>query len=251
VGKYRAVLHGFDRLLARRTLAFTVLAFAIAIGVTIATDEPYSTFRTRVARLCAFAPALSAIGAAVSLAQSRARGELRALEALGVAPFRMARGPMVTSWALGLLAALVLVSPLSDTSSLFPVLAAPAHWVADRGALFDPVIGVRVLKNGSLELGTAAPALGAAFVPSGFVALLVVGPLALFLPPWTGAPLGFFSRLPFVLVTLALIVVLLHAAAASRVHPAWLISGALPIAAQALFAHVRDFAQPRIGSSRA
>ena len=101
----RVMLHGFDRLLARRALAFTAIAIAIAIGVTVTTDEPYSTFRTRVARLCAFVPALSAIGAAITLAQSRARGELRALEALGVAPFRMGRGPMVTSWALGFLAA--------------------------------------------------------------------------------------------------------------------------------------------------
>src|SRR6185503_19306495 len=170
----RAMLHGFDRLLARRTLAFTALAFAIAIGVTISTDEAYSTLGMRVARLCAFAPALSAIGAAVTLAQSRARGELRALEALGALPFRIARGPMVACWALGLIAALVLASPLSDVSSLFPALAAPAHWVLDRGALFDPVSGVRVLKDGSFELGTAAPALAAAFAPSGFVALLVV-----------------------------------------------------------------------------
>ncbi len=245
------MLHGFDRLLARRTLAFTALAFAIAIGVTISTDEAYSTLGMRVARLCAFAPALSAIGAAVTLAQSRARGELRALEALGALPFRIARGPMVACWALGLIAALVLASPLSDVSSLFPALAAPAHWVLDRGALFDPVSGVRVLKDGSLELGTAAPALAAAFAPSGFVALLVVVPLAVFLPPWTSAGLGFFSRLGVAFLALALTVVLLHAAAASRVHPAWLMSGALPIAAQALFAHVRDFSQLRSSLSRA
>jgi hypothetical protein len=245
------MLHGFDRLLARRSLAFTALAFAVAIGVTISTDEPYSTLRMRVARLCAFAPALSAIGAAVTLAQARARGELRALEALGVAPFRIARGPMVTGWALGLVAALVLVSPFADPGSLFPALAAPAHWVVDKGALFDPVSGVRVLRDGSLELGKSAPALGAAFVPSGFVALLVVAPLSLFLPPWTGAQLGVFARLLAALFTLAAVVVLLHAAAAGRIHPAWLIAGALPIGVQALFAHVRDFSRSRSSLSRA
>ena len=175
--------------------------------------------------------------------RSRARGELRALVALGGAPFRMARGPMVTSWALGLAAALVLASPLSDPSSLFPALAAPAHWVVDSGALFDPVSGVRVLKNGSLEFGSAAPGLAAAFVPSGFIALLVIVPLSLFLPPWTSAEIGVFARLIAALFTLVAVVVLLHAAAANRVHPAWLISGVLPIALQAFFAHVRDFSQ--------
>ena len=245
------MLHAFDRLLVRRTLAFTALLLVIAVGVTVSTDEPYSTIRMRVARLCAFAPAISAIGAAITLAQSRSRGELRALEALGVAPLRMARGPMVTCWALGLATALLLVSPLADPRSLFPALAAPAHWVIDGGALFDPVSGVRVLPDGNLELGVAAPALGAAFVPSGFVALLVLAPLSLFLPPWTGARIGVFARLAAASASLAAVVVLLHAAAASRVHPAWLVFGVLPIGVQALFAHVRDFSQLKARPERA
>jgi hypothetical protein len=152
---------------------------------------------------------------------------------------------MVTSWALGFLAALVLVSPLSDPSSLFPVLTAPAHWVVDAGALFDPVTGVRVLKDGSLRVGAPAPGLAAAFVPSGVIALLVVVPLAVLVPPWSSAELGFFARLSGALLTLATVVVLLHATAASRVHPAWLILGPLPIAVQAFFAHLRDFSQSR------
>jgi hypothetical protein len=232
-------MHGFDRLLARRALAFTTLALAIAIGVTLATDEPYSTFRMRVARLCAIVPALAAIGSAVALAQSRARGELRALEALGVGPFRIGLGPMLVSWVLGLTAAAILVSPLADATSLFPALVSPARWVVDGGSLFDPVSGVRVLRNGSLKFSEASAELGAAFRPGAGVALLALVPLSLVVPLWTSAKLGLFARGAGALVTFAAVVVLMHAAAATRVHPAWLILGPLPLAAQALFAHVR------------
>jgi hypothetical protein len=245
------MLHGFDRLLARRALAYTVLALVIAVGVTLATDEPYSTIRMRVARWCAFAPALSAVGSAIALGQARARGELRALEALGVAPLRAGRGAMVASWVLGFVACAVLVTPLADVTSLFPVLAVPGRWVVDAGALFDPLTGVRVLRDGTLALSAGQPGRGTAFVPTGPLALFVVMPLALSMPPWSSAQLGWFARLGGALFTFGAVVVLLHAAAANRVGPVWMAFSALPIAAQALFAHARNYAPSRsLSSSR-
>lgn len=239
------MLHGFDRLLARRALAYTVLALVIAVGVTLATDEPYSTSRMRVARWCAFAPALAALGSAIALGQARARGELRALEALGVAPLRAGRGPMVVGWGLGLSACVLLVTPLADPSALFPVLAVPGRWVVDAGALLDPMNGVRVLRDGSLALSAGQIGQGAAFVPSGGAALFVVLPLALSMPPWSSAQLGWLARVCGALFTFGAVVVALHAAAATRVGPGWAAFCALPIAAQALFAHARNYAPSR------
>jgi hypothetical protein len=236
------MLHGFDRLLARRALAFTALALVIAVGVTLATDEPYSTSRMRVARWCAFAPGLSAVGSAIALGQSRVRGELRALEALGVAPLRAGRGPMVVGWLLGFFACVVLVTPLADATALFPVLNVPGRWIVDAGALVDPVNGLRVLRDGSLVVGAGQAGQGAAFVPSGAAALFVVMPLALAMPPWSSAQIGWMGRIGGALFTFGAVVVLLHAAAAGRVAPLWTAVSALPIIVQAIFAHARNYA---------
>jgi|RhiMethySRZTD1v2_1073278.scaffolds.fasta_scaffold17722_6 hypothetical protein len=238
-------MHGFDRLLARRAFAYTALALVIAIGVTIATDEPYSTIRMRLARWCAFAPGLCAVGSAIALGQARARGELRALEALGVAPLRAGRGPMIASWLLGLVACVLLVTPWADASALFPVLSVPGRWVVDAGALVDPVNGIRVLRDGSLALSAGQAGPGTAFVPSGPAALFVVVPLALLMPPWSSAKMSWLFRLAGALFTFGAVVVLLHAAAATRVGPVWTAFSALPIAAQALLAHARNYAPSR------
>jgi len=230
-------VHAFDRRLMLRAFAFTLLALVVAAGVAVATDEPLSTWPMRAARLAAFLPALSAIGAAAALAQARARGELRALAALGASPWRVTLGATAAGWLAGAIGVSVLMSPLADVRSLFPGVVVHAVWRNMGGALVDAAHGVRVEPSGAILLLAAREAPALARGPSSFEAVLAIAPLALLAPPWACAPLSTGARMIGALGTIALIIVLLHAVAAARITPGWLVFGGVILAAQAAIAH--------------
>jgi hypothetical protein len=230
-------VHAFDRRLMLRAFAFTLLALVVTGGVVIATDEPFSTWPMRAARLAAFLPALAAIGAAAALAQSRARGELRALAALGASPWRVTLGATVAGWLAGAISVSVLLSPLADVRSLFPGVVVHAVWKTAGAALVDAAHGVRVEPSGAILLLAAHGAPAIARGASSFDAALAIAPLALLAPPWACAPLPTAARLIGALGTIALIIVLLHAVAAGRITAGWLVLGGVVLAAQAAIAH--------------
>jgi len=231
-------MHAFDRVLFWRSLAFTVLALVLALGVVFATDEAYSSWQMRVARMSAFAPALAAVGAGAALAQARARGEIRALAALGVSPWRVGLGPMLVGWGFGLVSIALLASPLAEAGVLFPRVAQSQPWIWHDGLLVSVAHGVRVAADGNIDLGAASPATAVGFAASGAVAALAVGPLAAATPAWVSAPIGVAGRCAMLPATIALTVVLLHAVAAQRLGSAWLVTCSLPLGAQALRSHL-------------
>ncbi|HMJ12596.1 MAG TPA: hypothetical protein VK524_14325 [Polyangiaceae bacterium] len=228
----------FDRALAVRALAYGGLGSALALAVMLLTEEPSSTWPQRLARLCLFVPATAALASALSLAQARARGELVALAALGASPLRVARGPSLVAWALGALAVALVASPAADVSSLFPALRAQAHFRADTLGFSDLRHGVRVDPHGALHwlASSVEPQLRA---QRGLEAALVTGSLSLVLPLWVSAELGVAVRVLGAALALGLVLVLLHAVAASRLGAPWLMSSALPLAFQALIGHRR------------
>ena len=65
-----------------------------------------------------------------------------------------------------------------------------------------------------------------------------MGPLAATTPVWVSAPIEVGGRSVVVAVTVALTIVLLHAVAAERLGPAWLVVSSVPLGAQALWAHL-------------
>jgi len=227
-------MHAYDRALLGRTLALTLIVGVIALGVAVATDEAYSTWRMRTARMSAFTPALAALGASLVLSQARARGELRALAALGHSPWRVALGPMVAGWLFGLAACAAVLSPWSDARALFPLVPSPETWAWDGTALADLTHGVQVQPSGELSLLPGQPADGAGFVPTGKAAALAVGPLAMVAPLWIAMPVKLGARAAGIVSTSALAVVLLHAVAAQQLRPGWLVFGAFPLLVQAL-----------------
>ena len=228
-------MHAYDRALLGRTLALTFIAGIIALAVAVATDEAYSTWRMRTARMSAFVPALAALGASLVLSQARARGELRALAALGHSPWRVALGPMLAGWLYGLAACAAVISPWSDARALFPLVPSLETWMWDGIALTDIAHGLRVKPTGELSLLPGQPMHGAGFVPTGQAAVLALGPLALITPVWVGTPVKLAPRVAGIVVTGALAIVLLHAVAAEQLRPGWLALGALPLAVQTLF----------------
>lgn len=232
------MLTPLDRLLASRTLVLAALAEALALGALVLTDEAYSTSAMRLARMAAFAPALAAVAGTLVLEQASSRGELRALEALGVPPWRARLGVALGGWALGAAAVVVLLSPWADPTSLFPIMPSSEAWRLTRDGFLNAGQGAAVAINGTLTLFDPIPASRAGFVATASVAALFVAPLALAAPPWACCPTtGSVKLLTATGCTLAA-VLLLHAVAARRLPPPWLLSPALPLLAQAAFSHV-------------
>jgi hypothetical protein len=237
-------MHAFDRVLFWRALALTALLGVVALAVAVITDESYSSWGMRVARMSALAPALAALGAGVALGQARSRGELRALHALGVSPLRVALGPMLAGWATGSVAVALVLSPAADVSALFPKVACNVPWTWDGAALVSGSGGLRVTPAGVPELGGALTLPVALAAPTRWAAALAVAPLGLVAPVWVSAPVSLRARAVAVAMTGGLTVLLLHAAAAQRLGPQWLVCGALPLALQAVVGHVRASGLP-------
>ncbi len=83
--------------LARRAALFSLLLVVGAFVIVAVTDEG-ATFATRLDRTAVIVPLLSAFAAGLALRGSaRARGELRALQALGASDLRTARGAALGS----------------------------------------------------------------------------------------------------------------------------------------------------------
>lgn len=239
----------FDRALMRRSFALSALLIGVATGIVVATDEPFSTLAMRLARLGALAPALAALACALTLAQAESRGETRALSALGASPWRVAQGTRWAGWAIGLLSIAAVLSPWADPRALFPVATSPNAWRVDGSALLDRAAGIRVAATGMLQWLQPHPSAGAHFVASRGSAALALGPLALAAPAWVSAPLSPTSRALGAVLAVSGLIVLLHAVAAQRIDPAWLVVGSAPLLAQTVWASRRP-APVRKGRAR-
>jgi len=226
-------MHAYDRLLGRRCLGLSVLLALVALGIAAATDEPGSTLGTRLARLAALLPAIAVVAQQIVLAQSRARGELAALSALGCSPLGQVRGVVLAGVLVGLGALVAVALPGSDVRALFPVVPGGRSFGLVEGALWDPRSGALYSPDGAISFGEVREPEGAA-APSRSAALGFVAPLACVAPFWGAAPMGLASRLAGACAAFALAVLLLHAVAARRLPAACLVLGALPLALQAV-----------------
>jgi hypothetical protein len=225
----------FDRSLFLRMLAVTGILLVATIGVVVLTDEPGSTAAMRVARVAAFTPALSVVATLLCLEQARDRGELRALGALGVSPWRAAQGATLAGWLVGALAALVLVSAWADPSSLFPVLPELYGWRSQGTRLVESLRGVAVASDGSLVLSPATGLRMTANAAHSWVATAAIGSHALVAPPWAASPMSVGARLAGLFAGVALTVALFHAFAAGTASAWWLVLGAAPLGLQSAY----------------
>ena len=221
-----------DSLLFWRTLAGALLLLALVTGVVVATDEAYSTFGMRVARLCAFCPLIAAVAMGSCLGLAAQRGELRALSVLGASPWTAAFGALCAAWLFGGVASLMLVTPLADVSSLFPAppLSSGWHWQGD--GFVEPARGIRVEADGAVSFIAQQHRTRQAMGPGGLEALSAILPQALVLPPWLAAPLVLRARVWALLLSLALTLVALHAIALGQLPRLLLPLVAAPLGAQ-------------------
>lgn len=141
----------WDRRVAARAVALATLSLAIAWLLTAATDEGGVPWTTRAVRVLPIAPACTAIGTALALARSRARGEELALETLGASPLRRAASAILGGAVPVVLAALaVALVPAVDARAFFPTRQAQAELHYQAGAFVDPSHGIAVDPDGAI-----------------------------------------------------------------------------------------------------
>jgi len=213
------VLNRYDLALARRVLAAGLLLGALAFVITAATDEAGSSTIDRLGRVAAFLPILGSLAASVVLAQTRSRGEMRALHALGVSPARAARGAWLGAAVVGLAGpALVALQPAS-VASLFPRIDLPSAWTFVDGLWVDGRTMLAVDARGDVHLGSATSLPRAeppSFAPATVLTLALTSLIA---PAWALATTHAVRRLVVALGVGCGAVTLFHLVAAERLPP--------------------------------
>lgn len=122
-----------------RGWAIAALALGLVAVVTAASDEGSLAWGVRAGRTLPLAPVCSAVGAWLALAPARARGDDRALAALGRSPFQRELAAIAGGGAVALLAALAIAgSSRIDVAGFYPRAESSIHWRHDaRGFVSD------------------------------------------------------------------------------------------------------------------
>jgi hypothetical protein len=131
-----------------------VTALALALGwlVTAATDEGGVPWGERAGRTLPLAPACAAIGVWVALAPATARGEGRALAALGRSRLQVAAAAVLGAAAVCAIAASFLyASRHVDASGFFPTVLHGNEWRWDGGTFVNRARGILVTAEGAPE----------------------------------------------------------------------------------------------------
>ena len=147
---------------------------ALAWLVTAATDEGGVSWGERAGRALPLTPGCAAVGTWAALAPALARGEKRALEALGRSPARTGLAAAIGASAVALVAALAVAGLQGvDVAGFYPTAARARAWHWDGQGFVDEVRGIAVDAEGTPH--RASPAPGA---PSGIGAVTLLPPHA-------------------------------------------------------------------------
>lgn len=188
-------MSGWDRSLARRAATVGAVAAITTLIVVAATDAggPWSL---RLGMTAALAPICGALGTIAAVRVAQARGELRALAAVGVDPWRAAWGAVAGGSAVGLAGTVVALSGVADLGALFPQEGAVRRWVVegDGRAVVETTLGLRLGAGGALSL--VSPQAAAAALPAGAMgfAIATIAAAAVGVPAWLGMARGSAAR---------------------------------------------------------
>lgn len=127
-----------------------ILALALSWLLTAATDEGGVAWGERVGRTLPLTPLCSAIGVWATIAPVKARGEARALEALGRTKAQVAAPAVAAGACIALVAALSLgLLPSVSVAGFYPTAPHSTAWHWDGTAFIDPVRRLRVGDDGT------------------------------------------------------------------------------------------------------
>jgi hypothetical protein len=228
------VLHAYDLRLARRSLVLSALALCAAVVVVVATDEGGGALR-RLALCAATSPVAGGLGALFAARIARARGEARALEAIGAHPTRALLGATLGGALVAATGPAIVLAGVADLEPLFPRPADAFVWVAEPdGGMREVMRGVRVGPGGVLVV-SPSEAVRRDVLPDEDrtrAVAFALALLALVVPLWVtveGQPAG--KAVAFALVGVAMVAAF-QLVGARRVSP-WIV-GVPPLA---LLAH--------------
>ncbi|MFT3770887.1 MAG: hypothetical protein QM820_36170 [Minicystis sp.] len=241
------MIHGstaYDRRTGARAAGMTAIALAVAAIVIVATDEG-GPWTLRLGMLAALSPVAGTLGTLGATRVAAARGELRALAATGVDPWRATAGAAAGGALLGLVGPLVAALGIGDLGALFPRPVAARRWIVDGDGLREIALGLRLGARGVLSL--SAPLPGAAGALPAAAPLLAVGALAaaaIVCPVWVAAGGGSGWRRAAVGVAAGVAAVAaFQAVAAGRLSAAALLVAPLVLLIDAAAARYRSRAR--------
>jgi hypothetical protein len=152
-------VNAWDARVARRALALSLLAFVCALLLTAATDEGGVSWLERAIRTLPALPLAGAAGAHLAMAPLRARGDVRALRAIGRSHWEIVRPAIAASVGLHACAAVtVALAPDLAVQTFFPRPVAASDIVWDGRDFLDTARGVRIRADGSMDRTASAPA---------------------------------------------------------------------------------------------
>jgi len=152
----------WDTRVALRALVLGAIAFLVAWLVTATTDEGGIAWGVRAGRTLPIAPVCAAIATAIVIAQARARGEVRALEALGRSPAENAIAAVAGGAATAVVAALVMAASAKvDVDGFFPVARHGVTYAFVEGGFVDRASGWRIEADGAIARVDADPSASA------------------------------------------------------------------------------------------
>ncbi|MGH7434125.1 MAG: hypothetical protein ACRENE_00455 [Polyangiaceae bacterium] len=142
----------WDVMLFVRAAGMALLALAVALLVTAATDEGGVSWLGRAGRTLPLAPLCSALGAWVAIAPTLVRGEVVALQTLGRSPAQIGAAPVAGAALVAVLVALAIAAGRAiDLTGFFPMVTHPSAWQWRDGVFVDDGRGLEVLSDGALR----------------------------------------------------------------------------------------------------
>jgi len=142
----------WDALLWARAAAVTAVALLVAWLVAAATDEGGVGWGARTGRTLPLTPVCAALGVWVALAPVRARGEARALQALGRSPGQVSAAAIAGAATIALVAAVATGALRGvDVAGFYPTATHARTWEWRDQAFVDRARGLRVTADGVPE----------------------------------------------------------------------------------------------------
>jgi len=130
----------------------TAMAVGVAYLVAAATDEGGIGWATRAGRTLPLTPACAAFGVWAALVPVRARGEARALQAIGRSPAQVVAAAVAGAATIAIVAAVAIAAVHRvDVAGFYPTATHTRTWEWRDHAFVDRTRGLRVAANGAPE----------------------------------------------------------------------------------------------------